>query len=70
MGVCVGDKESSRQAGSLLTTDNGAEPLESELRPDGLCVGNPSFGGITNNGAYGIRTHGLHNANVARSQLR
>ena len=21
-------------------------------------------------GAYGIRTHGLHNANVARSQLR
>ena len=29
----------------------GAEPLESELRPDGLCVGNPSFGGITNTGA-------------------
>ena len=24
----------------------------------------------THSGAYGIRTHGLHNANVARSQLR
>ena len=25
---------------------------------------------MNKNGAYGIRTHGLHNANVARSQLR
>ena len=25
MGVCVGDKESSRHAGSLLTTDNGSD---------------------------------------------
>ncbi len=25
---------------------------------------------ISGNGAYGIRTHGLYNANVARSQLR
>ena len=35
-----------------------------------LCAVNPSFGGISKNGAYGIRTRDLHTASVARSQLR
>ena len=39
MGVCVGDKESSRQAGSLLTTYSEADAFESEQVRMGVCVG-------------------------------
>ena len=39
MGVCIGDKESSRQAGSLLTTYREADAFESEQVRMGVCVG-------------------------------
>ena len=47
MGVCVGDKESSRQAGSLLTTGSGAEGNRTPVRTQIQCTSTVIVGVLT-----------------------
>ena len=47
MGVCVGDKESSRQAGSLLTTNNGVDGSRTRVQKPIPCPSTSVAYGLT-----------------------